>query len=489
MAVNFLYLAWFIIYLLIVLAVGLWGWQNVDSQSDFATASQTLSLPLAMGSLFASFMSALTVIGGIGYASNFGWAYMTLYSTGAVAALLFLSMTAKKWQNIRVNSLPEMLHVRYNSDLLRALTAVIIVFTYAIILISQLFGIGYIVEGIIGIPMPIALVTVGLFFTGYTMLGGMQSVARTDLIQAGVMIIGVLIMAYAVITRLLSDPAHSLTEIQSLNDIYGGQTPDNLGVFAIFLVYAMGMAIHPYYVQRIIAAKDVKTARLVSSLDSLLIVVFYLLITVVGIGGAIYLPNQTGDTMAPAIITQLVGGILGPIAMMAIVAGVQSTTDSLLHIVGVYISNDIYGVYIADDPSDDQLLRLSRISTGIFGVIVVAIATYQAISGQIALIAIIGTFGWSTLGGSLFIATAAGMFWKGATTEGALAAVILGFVGGLVGQVLYDQGILPFQAILLAVGLSTIGLVVVSFFTEPVREENLKAIFPNTTSSTSSSDD
>ena len=56
-------------------------------------------MPLACGSLFASFLRALTVIGGIGYASQYGWAFMTLYTTGTMAGMMFLSLTAKKWHH------------------------------------------------------------------------------------------------------------------------------------------------------------------------------------------------------------------------------------------------------------------------------------------------------------------------------------------------------------------------------------------------------
>lgn len=472
-SINWLYLGWFVFYLLIVLGIGIWGWTKVDEQADFATTSQTLSLPLVLGSLFASYMSALTVIGGIGYASEYGWAFMTLYTTGAVGGMMFLSLTAKKWHNIHVNSLSELMRVRYDSQLLQSVTAAVIVFTYAIILIAQLFGIGYIVEGIIGISMSVAIAAVGLFFVVYTILGGMMSVARTDLIQAAVMGIGVLIMAVVLIGRLLNDPGTTLTENAGYMTIYNGETPDNLSVFALFLVFGLGIAIHPYYVQRVLSAKDVRTARLVPAINSLAIVLFYILISVVGIIGALYLPEQTGDPMAPAIISELIGGVLGAIAMMAILAGVQSTTDSLLHIVGVYTSNDIYGPYFMDDPDDEQLLKWSRIFTGIFGVTIVAFATYQALAGEIALIAVIGAYAWGVIGGSLFVAVAAGMFWKRATKEGALAAVVVGFVGAVFGR----QIALPVHEIIPAVVLSIAAMIVVSLITDRPDNRNLAPIF------------
>jgi Na+/proline symporter len=160
-----------------------------------------------------------------------------------------------------------------------------------------------------------------------------------------------------------------------------------------------------------------------------------------------------------------------------------------LHIVGVHTSNDIYGVYFADDPSDEQLLRWSRIFTGLFGIVVVAIATYQAAFGELALIAVIGAYGWGTLGGSLFIAVAAGMFWKRATKEGAIAAVVLGFVGGVGGRVLAQQGIWPLHEIILATMLSILGMVVVSLITDRVEDENLAPIFDDVSHAEASADD
>lgn len=476
--VNWLFLGWFILYLTIVLGIGVWGWRRVETQADFATTDRSLGPVLGIGTMFASFMSALTVIGGIGYAAEFGFAFMVYFSLGAVAGMTFLSLTAKIWYQTGVNSISELMHIRYNSEFLRALMTGIIVIAYAVTLIAQLFGIGFIIEGIIGIPMWLGILTVGLFFVVYTILGGMMAIARTDLFQSFVMVLGVLILFFALVNRLLTDPGTSFFDAQQHMTIYAGESPDNWGVIALFLIFGLGIAIHPYYVQRVMSAKDVATARLIPAVTAVLLVVFYALISIIGIVGYLYLPDQVGDTMGPAIIVELIGGTLGAIAMMAILAGVQSTTDSLLHIVGSYISQDIYEPYFTDgDLSDREVLTWSRIFTAIFGVIVVGFSTVQVLTGELALIVIIGAYAWGILGGSLFVAIAAGLFWKRATREGALAAVILGFIGGVGGGELERYGILTFDPIFLAVGVSLLSMIIVSLMTEPVDEKNLAQIF------------
>ena len=146
-----------------------------------------------------------------------------------------------------------------------------------------------------------------------------------------------------------------------------------------------------------------------------------------------------------------------------------------MHIVGVYTSNDIYGPYFLDedDPPEETLLKWSRIFTGIFGIIVVAFATYQALAGEIALIAVIGAYAWGVIGGALFVAVAAGMFWKRATKEGALAAVVVGALGAIFG----GQIELPIHEIVPAVALSIVAMVVVSLVTDRPDDRNLAPIF------------
>lgn len=476
-AIDTVYLGWFLAYLLIVFGIGVWGWRRIDEHVDFATANRSLSLPFVWASLFATYVSALSVIGGVGYASKFGWAFMTLFMTGTVGGMGFLAISAKKWHRIEVNSISELMSVRYGSRFLRALTAIVVVFAFFVILVAQLFGIGFIVEGVIGVPMHWGILAVGLFFVGYTILGGMVSVARTDMLQVIIMGTGVLVIVAVLAWKLLNDPAHTFTENAELMTVYNGSTSTNLDLFAIFLVFGLGIAVHPYFVQRILSAKDVRTARLAPGLAALTAVIFYVALTIIGIIGVSYLPQEAGDPMAPAIIRELIGGTLGAVAMMAILAGVQSTTDSLLHVIGVYLSQDLFGLYYLEDSDQGDLLTWSRVFTGLFGIIGVSFAAYQAFAGQLTLLALLAAYAWGIIGGSLFVTVAAGLFWKRATKEGAIAAVVTGFAGAVVGHELATRGLLPFNEILLAVALSGLSMVVVSLVTARPGVDQLAPIF------------
>ena len=464
MEINYFYLIWFILYLAIVLGIGLWGWQQVSNQRDFAIGSQRLSLLLTSGSMYATFISAVSVIGGVGYASQHGFALLTLFTTGSVAGCAFLAVSARRWHAAGVSSVSEFMAVRYDSQFLRTLLAVIIVFTYAIILVAQLLGVGYIVEGVIGIPIPIAVLCVGLFFVAYTILGGMVSVARTDVFQALVMTLGVLLTALVLVSRLAFDPAHSLTQRGELFTLFAGQTPDLLSVTSYVFVFGLGVAIHPYYVQRLLAAREVGIARFAAVTSGVGVFVMQVLLVIIGIVGSIYLPGETGDPMLPLIIKELMGGVLGAVAMMAILAGVQSTTDSLLHIVGTYMSQDIFCPFFLKNPSPQQQLFWSRVFTALFGVTIVVFTCRQALHGELELIAVIAAYAWGVLGGSLFVPVAAGLFWKKATRQGAIAAVLTGFFSSVAGHILVAHGFLGIHEVLPATFLALVAMVAVSLY-------------------------
>lgn len=475
--VNNLYLAAFAVYLLVVLGIGLWGWRETSSFSDFATTSQNLSLLLVAGSLFASFTSALSFIGGVGYASSYGWAVFTLFVTGSVAGMGFLTLTAKKWHQTRANSVTEFMEIRYDSKGLQAVLAIVVTVAYGIILNAQLLGIGFVVEGLIDIPMHWGILVMGLFFVAYTILGGMKSVARTDLLQAIIMGVGITVIFALVMWRIFTDPANSLSAKAELFTVYAGSTPDTTAILVFVFVYGLGVAVHPYYVQRLLAADDIKTARLAPAITGIGVIIMFIMISFVGITGAIYLPGAVGDSMTPAIVRDLIGGWVGAFLMLALLAGMQSTTDSTLHVVGSYVSQDIFGTYIYDDPSDATLLRTSRWVTGVFGIIVVALGAYQSFAGELELIAVIGAYGWSTLGAALFVPIAVGMFWRQATKEGAIASAVVGLLTGIGGQILFNQGILPVHQIIPATALGLVTIFVVSLFTEPIESPGVDRMF------------
>ena len=197
---DYVLLAAFIVYSLFVLSVGVWGYRK-ESFAAYAVADRSIGTPLATGAFVATFLSAITVIGVSGYASRYGWSAAALTCYGYALGWILLVVAAKKMHRSGLTTVPEFLRTRYESIGLGVFSAVAIISLYSITLIVQLLGVAITLNMLIGFAMPLAILLVGVIFVTYTVLGGLTSVIRTDMIQAVLLGGGVLVGATVVLWK------------------------------------------------------------------------------------------------------------------------------------------------------------------------------------------------------------------------------------------------------------------------------------------------
>ena len=114
-----------------------------------------------------------------------------------------------------------------------------------------------------------------------------------------------------------------------------------------------------------------------------------------------------------------------PIVAIIVLSAVMSTTDRLMLTIGSYVSWDVYKQFINKDASEKSITLLSRAA-----ILVSTILTlWLAWSNPPELLAWLI---WMAIGVMLacFVTPLfAGLYWRRATREGALASMIVGLVG------------------------------------------------------------
>jgi Na+/proline symporter len=90
-------LATFIIYSLFILGVGVWGYRH-ESLASCAVADGQMGIVMGTGAFVATFISAVTVIGVSGYASQYGWAAAALTCYGYALGWILLMTLPKLGQ-------------------------------------------------------------------------------------------------------------------------------------------------------------------------------------------------------------------------------------------------------------------------------------------------------------------------------------------------------------------------------------------------------
>jgi SSS family solute:Na+ symporter len=109
-----------------------------------------------------------------------------------------------------------------------------------------------------------------------------------------------------------------------------------------------------------------------------------------------------------------------------VLAAVMSTTDRLMLTIGAMFSWDIYKKILRPDTPDEKVLLISKIV-----VVLSALVTMLLAINPPEMLAILIWMGIGVMLATFAVPLLAGLYWRGATREGALAAMALGLVSAL----------------------------------------------------------
>jgi len=148
----------------------------------------------------------------------------------------------------------------------------------------------------------------------------------------------------------------------------------------------------------------------------------------------------------------------------------MSTTDRLMLTIGTYFSWDIYRNVLKPGAGEKEVLRVSQVA-----VAVAAVATVlMALDPPAMLVWLI----WAGIGimfATFAVPLLAGLYWRRATREGAIASMVLGLASSCIfgGVTYFNIAPLPVHFSLFGVGVALAGMVVVSLATRPTEKEIL----------------
>ena len=179
-----------LLYLMGILAVGLRSGRGITSSRDFAVAGRGLSFPLLLGTLIAAVVGASATIGRAGKAYEVG-ILIALSGVAYGIGLLAFGKLAPVIKRTQFWSVPDALGARYGQTF-RFLSALIIYLCVTGVFASQLMAFGVtatFMSGAIDVSFTTAVVMSAVLMTAYTLVGGMKSVAATDLFQVVIIIV------------------------------------------------------------------------------------------------------------------------------------------------------------------------------------------------------------------------------------------------------------------------------------------------------------
>ena len=152
----------------------------------------------------------------------------------------------------------------------------------------------------------------------------------------------------------------------------------------------------------------------------------------------------------------------------------MSTVDSLLIVAGAALSKDIYQVLIDPDVSETRRLQLDRL-----GVIVVGTAPVLLVIsgvGEGELVQFIVLLFSALMASCFFVPVVAGVYWRRATRQGAIAAMFGGLLATLGWKLWGPASVDP---VLPGFVVSALLMGAVSLSTPPPPDDALEPYFPD----------
>jgi SSS family transporter len=479
------------IYFIAMIGIGVWASKKIKNMSDYVVAGRSLEFWVFVMLMIGSVCSGMSLLGVSGLGFKFAWP--TIWEQIAVPlsisfCIIFFGVkmhsVAKKSGYLTVQ---DYLAHRYESDTsLRGLSAVAGIVVSMIYLAGQYTAVSIVLMWLFGIPHWMALLIGAAIVTIYTVIGGLYAVAWTTLVQSSILIIGVVIMAPVVIMA-----AGGFTHI---NDVMASVNRANVDpwvtgagavftppyIVSFFLLLTIGLSCAPHVINNILAVKDVKYFKWAPLIAFVVYGIVMFLLKFAGFAGivlvnegAIQLPNVKNASdfiFVYGVQYSMASMFLWGIFAVIVLAAVMSTTDRLMLTIGTYFSWDIYKKILKPDAPDNQVLKVSQISV----FVAAAVTLVLAINPPDMLVWLI----WAGIGimfATFAVPLLAGLYWRGATRQGALTSMSLGLVfsivfGGISYFKIYN---LPMHFSFYAFVISVISMVVISLVTAKTSDKIL----------------
>jgi Na+/proline symporter len=418
--------------LVMLLTVGTFAWlgirysaRRIGGVEDFITARNSIGGLAIFASVVASGIGAWILFSPAETGTFGGLIGLIGYGIGAGAPYILFAQIGPRIRRLMPegHSLTEYVWQRFGNTTY-AMTLAIALFYMFIYLSAEMTGIALAVHLIVGTPLGLTALVVGVATAAYTTYGGIRASIFTDSIQAW-LILPLLVLLLVVAAVVLGGPGQIISEVgerqPQLLDL--GHGPGLEFAAAVIIAVMAANMFHQGYWQRIYAARDAATVRRAYLLAAVVVVP---LVVMPGLFGLMAV--GMGDVAQPStalfgVALQILPDWLLLTLLVLGLALVMSSMDTVLNGVASLVATDL--ARLRPGISSGRLLRWSKIVTATLPVP----AIYLASQGYSVLyLFFIADMVCAAAVFPIFL----GMYAKRLTGPAAAASIVLGLVVGTI---------------------------------------------------------
>jgi len=460
------------LYLVLLLFFGIQGYRRrrAESEEDYYLAGRSQGWIVTSLTIMATFFSSFALLGapGMVYRDGVVFSLFSLNVPLAGAAIYILGARIRRIGRENGYVTPaDMITAHYGGRLsLRLLVA----------LIGLLYAVPYVViqiqaGGILSQQLfpgrdafETGAVLLALITMIYIMVGGMRSVAWTDVVQGGLLVGGMLLAGACAVT-VLGGPVEFFAAVAelppkslSVPGTTGRWTPEMLFTASVFA--SVGSMVQPAQWMRFYAARSAAVLRRSALIFAVVLTLcFFFGVMLVGLGGQVLYPlldingsyytNEAGALLPnpavgttpgsfdqilvvvlknhlPALFGPL-GAVLAAVILIAIMAAAMSTADSNLHALSALLTHDVYDQFLRPQASQQERTWVGRaiIAAATLLALFIVVVSRRSESNPLGMIVVLGllAIAFST---QLLPMTVDMLYLKWGTRQGAVSGLIVG---------------------------------------------------------------
>lgn len=516
----------FVSYCVLILAIGLYVSRNKNGKKktaeDYFLAGKSLPWWAVGASLIAANISAEQFIGMSGSGFALGLAIASYEWMAAITLLIVAKYFLPIFIEKGLYTIPEFIEKRYSTNLKTILAVFWIALFVFVNLTTVLYLGGKALDTVIGTGDGSILITsivgLALFAAAYSLWGGLAAVAWTDVVQVVVLIFGGFMMTYYALLFVSGDANSWLV---GLKDVYNtvperfsmilskGEifTPNGkdawwdlpglavlVGGIWVANLYYWGF--NQYIIQRTLAAKSLREGQkglVFAAFLKLLIPIFVVLPGIIAY--VMVLDPETGnfikeslpssflasdgsisnDNASPWLIKTIIPIGLKGLILASLAAAIVSSLASMINSTSTIFTMDIYKSLINKQATDDQMVKVGRVSGFVALMIALVIAPQLGSLGQV--FQFIQEYTGVVSPGILAVFLM-GLFYKKATNNAAILGVLISIPIAMYFKIAPDSWFIvniPFMHQMLITCLGTIFIIFAISFIEG-NKDNPKAI-------------
>ncbi len=364
------------VFFAVMVGISLLASKRIHTGEDYIVAGRHLSPLMTTATIMATWYAAETILVTADWVRTDGIDVMVLEPIGIGICLMIAGrFFARRLWDTKMMTLADVFGWRFGgvAEKLQAFTAISYIGWVAV----QLIGLAGVFNVFFDMPISTGILLITFVLTLYTLIGGMWSVAMTDIVQLGLLLIGIVLLTLRVLAEFGGGPLSGLAALFDQLDaellvFVPTESAESLQTWiGLIVIGVFANAATQDLAQRMLSARSGKVAEQSAIAAGVLYIIFGMLPVLLGLSGNLLLDDTQEVGVIPALAEMLFSPTLSVIFALTLTAAVTSSVDSGLLAPASVIARNVAGPILKERIS---LIALTRISVVLIAVVAATVA-------------------------------------------------------------------------------------------------------------------